>query len=718
MPLQYSDVGECVETTLQRLGKTIVLALPLAIGKPIAFANELYRRALRDPGLSLTIFTALSLRKPVPTSDLERRFAGPLLDRVFGNFVELDYVLALRSGKLPPNVRVMEFFLEPGAYLDVPHSQQNYLSSNYTHVARDLLAHGVNCVAHLVARRGPATDPQYSFGSNPDVTLDLLPALAAKRQAGEPLLLIGQVHEQLPFMLGGAVVPASTFDMIIDSVATQQDLFCPPNPALATVDHAIGLHASALVQDGGTLQIGIGELGDSVCYALLLRQQQNAEYRQALKDVNSEVASGLIDRIGGRDVFQTGLFGSTEMFVDQMLDLYRGGILRRRVFDSLSLSKLIARGNIVAGRFDRRILNDLVHAGIGARLTEPEFVELQYFGIFRRDVSYEAGRIRDPDGQWINADLADAHSRAQLAANCLGRELQNGEVLHAGFFLGPRGFYSSLRDLPDSERRAFDMRGVGYINQLYGPDYELRCLQRVGARFINTTMMVTLAGAAVSDGLADGRVVSGVGGQYNFVAMGHALADARAILCVRATRNKAGVVSSNIVANYGHVTIPRHLRDIVITEYGIADLRGLTDSEIIAALIGIADSRFQAELLAAAKKSRKIRSDYLIPAVQQHNTPERLERAFAAHRRAGRFSEYPFGTDLTGEEIRLSHALKHLATKNTTWRSRLQLLLQACFLPTDAADLPYLRRMGLAAPITLQQRLLRRMVILGLRKTA
>ena len=84
--------------------------------------------------------------------------------------------------------------------------------------------------------------------------------------------------------------------------------------------------------------------------------------------------------------------------------------------------------------------------------------------------------------------------------------------------------------------------------------------------------------AAITDSLLileDGRVVSGVGGQYNFVAQGHALHDARSILILRSWRESGGEVSSNIVWEYGHCTIPRHLRDIVITEYGIADLRGV-----------------------------------------------------------------------------------------------------------------------------------------------
>ncbi|MCS6946999.1 MAG: acetyl-CoA hydrolase, partial [Steroidobacteraceae bacterium] len=545
MPSECSDVGACVDFALERLGRRVVLALPLGIGKPVAVANEFFRRAQQDPTLSLTIVTALSLRRPQPRSELERRFAEPLVRRIFGNYRDLDYVLALRAGRLPPNVEVIEFYVEPGAWLDNAHLQQHYLSANYTHVRRELLARGVNCLAQLVARRGSGADAEYSLGSNPDVTVDLLPDIARLRAAGEPFVAIAQVHPQMPFMLGGAQVDADVFDVIVDAPDAVQDLFCPPNPALSAVDHAIGLHASSLIADGGTLQIGIGELGDSVCYALLLRHQQNRDYRQALRDCGTEHEAALIDRCGGREPFAQGLFGSSEMLVDQMLDLYRAGILRRRVYDWLPLARLIALGNIVDDRFDARILEDLPQVGVGPRLSAQEFAELRRYGVLRRDCEYRDGRIRAPDGTWIDADLADPRARARLAAGCLGRELQGGKVLHAGFFLGPRGFYATLRDLPERDRALIDLRGVGYINQLDGADYELRVLQRARARFINTTMMVTLGGAAVSDGLADGRVVSGVGGQYNFVAMAHALPDARSIICVRATRRKDGQLRSN-----------------------------------------------------------------------------------------------------------------------------------------------------------------------------
>ena len=153
MPQMFDDVGEIVDEALRRVGKKVVLALPLGIGKPNLVANEFFRRARADRELDLTIFTALSLRKPRGASDLEKRFIGPLADRIFGNYPELDYLEAVRRDTMPPNARVIEFFFEPGALLHSAHAQSHYLSANYTHVTRELLHRGVNVIAHVVAKR-------------------------------------------------------------------------------------------------------------------------------------------------------------------------------------------------------------------------------------------------------------------------------------------------------------------------------------------------------------------------------------------------------------------------------------------------------------------------------------------------------------------------------------------------------------------------------------
>lgn len=716
MPQMFDDVGEIVEEALRRVGNKVVLALPLGIGKPNLIANEFFRRARADPSLDLTIVTALSLRKPTAGGDLERRFVEPLAARLFGNYPELDYLQAVRSGKMPPNARVIEFFLEPGSLLGAAHAQSHYLSANYTHVARELLNRGVNVFAHVVAKRSIGGLTEISLGSNPDVTVDLLPEVAKLKAAGKPVVMMGQVHREMPFMLGAANVGTDTFDLLLDHSRYDYDLFAPPNPSLSTTDHAIGLHASSLVRDGGTLQIGIGELGDSIVYSLLLRHQRNDAWRRAAQALGTERSAPLIDSDGGRSPFTTGLFGSTEMFVDQMLDLYRAGILRRRVYDYLPLQRaLAANGSSI--KVDAALLDAIYAAGAGPVLDANDVAALRHAGVLRSETRFEDGALISPDGLRIEADLSNAKSRAAIARECLGIELQGGTVMHAGFLLGPRAFYAALCALPESERRLFDMRGVGFINQLYGDDMALRIAQRSHSRFVNTTMMLTTLGAAVSDGLADGRVVSGVGGQYNFVSMAHALPGARSILCVRSTRLKDGDLSSNIITSYGHTTIPRHLRDIAISEYGIAELRGRTDGECVAAMLNITDSRFQQSLLAAAKRANKIDAGYRIPEQYRNNLPSTLEAAFAESRAAGLFSEYPFGTDLTREEVDLSHALRWLKSNTSGSLNRATTVGRALLRGIDPADRGYLERLKLGAPENFGEKLTAKLVSLALSKT-
>jgi acyl-CoA hydrolase len=717
LPVRYDDVGECVDATLRRLGNRIVIGAPIGIGKPNHLLNEFYRRAGRDPSLRLTIFTALSLGRPVPGNDLEARFLEPFVARVFGDYVELDYVRAARERRLPANVEIREFYLQAGAWLGNAHVQQHYVAANYTHAARDLIAAGANVIAQQLAVRTHAGRTEYSLACNPDVTLDALPLLDAARAAGRDAVVIGAPNRRLPFMLGDAVVPEARFDAIVDHPRYDFDPFCPPNGAIGLVEHAIGLNASALVRDGGTLQLGIGELGDAIVYALQLRQQRNETWRDALRATGGTDRFGAeIDAIGGLAPLDRGVYANTELFVDGFLDLFRSGVLKRAVYPHEALQRLLDAGTITE-RPDVEMLVALARAGVST-LDAAGYAALERCGLFAPGTRWSAGEIVAPDGTRTRADLADPACRERLAATCLAKRLDGGVLMHAAFFLGPRGFYGALRELTEAERARFCMTRVGYTNQLYGPDYALRLAQRRHARFINTTMMVTGLGAAVSDGLEGGQVVSGVGGQYNFVAMAHALPEARSILLVRSTRAKHGDVASNLVWNYPHATIPRHLRDVFVTEYGIADLRGRTDRECVAALLAITDSRFQGDLLAAAKRAGKIESDYAIPEAHRHNRPERLAAALRPLRAQGFFTAYPFGTDYTAEETVLAQALQGLKADTRTRVGRALATARALRVPLDAPELrPYLQRMRLDAPRDWRERVTAHLVAAAVERT-
>src|ERR687892_769566 len=150
-PVPFADVESCVDATISRVGRHIRLGAPLGLGKANHLVNEFFRRAREDSRLDLHIFTALTLGRPRASSELERRFIEPLAGRLFGGYPELAYVDPLRQGTLPDNIRVSEFYFQPGSLVNSPLAQQQYVSSNYTHVVRDVIDAGINVLAQLVS---------------------------------------------------------------------------------------------------------------------------------------------------------------------------------------------------------------------------------------------------------------------------------------------------------------------------------------------------------------------------------------------------------------------------------------------------------------------------------------------------------------------------------------------------------------------------------------
>jgi hypothetical protein len=605
----FSDPDAIAEDIVREVGRDLVVGLPLGLGKANHIVNALYARAVADRGVNLTFFSALTLEKPRPSNLLERRFITPVIERLFGGYPDLAYAEALHAGALPPNVRVVEFFFLAGKWLHVPFAQQQYISANYTHASSYLLARGLNVVAQLVAKRVVDGAARYSLSCNTDTTLDVLRARAQGRAA---FRLVGQVNSELPFMPGAGDLPADEFSAILEGPAAEFPLFAPPSEPITDTKYAIGLHAAGLVRDGGTLQIGIGQVGDALAQGLIVRHSNNAQFRAVLNRLAPATQAPAL-QVG---TFEKGLYGLSEMVFEAFLGLIDAGILKREV---------------------------------------------------------------------------------------------DGVVLHGAFFLGPKSFYRALREMRASEIERIQMMPVSFTNELYG-DEDAKRRARIDARFVNNAMMATLMGAVISDGLEDGQVVSGVGGQYNFVAQAFALAGARSILTVEATRRAGAKAQSNIRWRYGHETIPRHLRDIIVTEYGVADLRGKSDAEVIAAMLQVTDSRFQGELMRLAKDAGKLPAAFEIPSAYRDNHPERISVALKPAREAGLLPSFPFGSDFTDVEQRLIPALQLLQDAQRVPQHLPGLLWQGFVGSPDVSDRECLARLGLDKPVTWAERAYRALV--------
>jgi hypothetical protein len=611
MPKFFSDPAAIAEDIIRDVGTRLVVGLPLGLGKANHIVNALYARASADRSIDLTFFSALTLEKPRPSNLLERRFITPVIDRLFGGYPDLAYAEPLRRGALPPNIRVIEFFFLAGRWLHVPLAQQNYISANYTHASSYLLAAGLNVVTQLVARRVVDGVTRYSLSCNTDTTLDVLRARAEGRAAFK---LIGQVNSELPFMPGPGDLPPDEFSAVLDSAEADFPLFAPPSEPISDTKYAIGLHAAGLVRDGGTLQIGIGQIGDALAQGLIARHHDGVRFQDIMKRLSPAAAAS--SPALESSSFEKGLYGVSEMVTEAFIGLIDAGILKRAV---------------------------------------------------------------------------------------------DGIILHGAFFLGPKSFYRALREMPPDEIARIRMMPVSFTNELYGGEAEKRAA-RVDARFVNNTMMATLLGAAISDGLENGQVVSGVGGQYNFVAQAFALPGARSILALEATRLARGKPQSNIRWIYGHETIPRHLRDIIVTEYGVADLRGKSDADVIAAMLAVADSRFQGELARAAKDAGKLPKTFEIPSSHCENVPERIAAALKPAREAGLLPPFPFGSDFTEVEQRLIPALQVLQQAQHSPLQLARLLRRGLTRTPDAAEQECLARLGLDRPKNFSERAYRALV--------
>jgi acetyl-CoA hydrolase len=166
----------------------------------------------------------------------------------------------------------------------------------------------------------------------------------------------------------------------------------------------------------------------------------------------------------------------------------------------------------------------------------------------------------------------------------------------ASFVIGSRRLYDFVDDNPSIE-----MHPVTFTND---PELISRNDNMVA---INSAIEVDLTGQVCADSIGH-RLYSGIGGQLDFVRGAARSHGGKAIIAMPSTA-QAGAIS-RIVAELrpgaGVVTTRGDVR-FVVTEYGVADLYGLTIRERARALIQIAHPDFRHELLEQAHRLHLLR---------------------------------------------------------------------------------------------------------------
>ncbi|MFP4509936.1 MAG: acetyl-CoA hydrolase/transferase family protein [Spirochaetaceae bacterium] len=107
-------------------------------------------------------------------------------------------------------------------------------------------------------------------------------------------IVVLEVNENLPRTFGDTHLHVSDVDIFVEH---HQEVPALPTPTLTDIDHQIGAYIAELVDDGATIQLGIGNIPNAVAGAL-------------------------------RDKRDLGVH--TEMFVDSMMELYEAGVITNK----------------------------------------------------------------------------------------------------------------------------------------------------------------------------------------------------------------------------------------------------------------------------------------------------------------------------------------------------------------------------------------------------
>jgi len=191
--------------------------------------------------------------------------------------------------------------------------------------------------------------------------------------------------------------------------------------------------------------------------------------------------------------------------------------------------------------------------------------------------------------------LVDAYVDMYRAGRITNMEKADnpGKMVYT-FALGSKKLYEFIHRNP-----ACASFPVGYVNDLHRIAINDRAVS------INNAVEVDLYGQVCSES-SGFRQISGTGGQFDFAYGSYHSRGGKAFICLASTKtHKDGTVTSRIRPFVDHgtiVTLPRTAVQYVVTEYGIASLKGKSTWQRAEALIGIAHPDFREELMRDAEK--------------------------------------------------------------------------------------------------------------------
>ena len=177
---------------------------------------------------------------------------------------------------------------------------------HYSALPRMFAERRLPCDVGLVQVSPPDTDGMCSLGVGVDYVADAIPHTP---------VLIAEINAQMPTTQGAPRIPVEQFAATIATDrALPEDTLRPPGPA----ERAIAAHIAALVEDGDTVQIGVGSLGAAVIDALTRHEDLGFHTGMITDSLLRLIDKGVVT--GRRKEIDTGLvvvgtaLGSAELY--------------------------------------------------------------------------------------------------------------------------------------------------------------------------------------------------------------------------------------------------------------------------------------------------------------------------------------------------------------------------------------------------------------------
>ena len=340
------------------------------------------------------------------------------------------------SDTLPANIQVSELYFKAGRK-NVPSAQRNCISSNYTHIARDMFDAGANV---LVQTGCGARDPDglsVSLSCNPDTGTELMEMYAG---SGKTCISIGQVHlRPAPFMEHDAEIGVDAFDLLVRNSAYDKTLFAVPNTAVPIQDYATACTPArwwltAVRCRSVSEPRGCGWPIPASCASSTIATTARLSPRSPTSRWRSlprrAVRPGALCLHGN---------------VCQRHDAPdKQGVVKRKVYDNLAL-QLGLNSGAIGHEIDERLYHYCRARGlIPARLEQSGLDELKYweYSMPPRCWRTAPGPRRPVPGQRYGRTALFRRSSAQGRAATAQRPGTARRV-----FLGPADFYRKLREL-------------------------------------------------------------------------------------------------------------------------------------------------------------------------------------------------------------------------------------------------------------------------------